>query len=145
MGAYFQVPHAAPRQLQMEIHFSHSETNVSPMGTARSYHSCCHFLFRVIQGWISILNVASKWHQNYMSKLLHGCMFPGSPLPHLDNDQWKHTMFTNKFCISAHHFDKISGRYNLAIGKYIHKIIRNPQYEWYGSLRESSQRYYIII
>ena len=26
---------------------------------------------------------------------LHGCMFPGSLLPHLDNDQWKHTMFTN--------------------------------------------------
>ena len=26
---------------------------------------------------------------------LHGCMFPGSPLPHPENDQWKHTMFTN--------------------------------------------------
>ena len=26
---------------------------------------------------------------------LHGCTFPGSPLPHPDNDQWKHTMFTN--------------------------------------------------
>ena len=38
---------------------------------------------------------------------LHGCMFPGSLLPHLDNDQWKCTMFTNEFYISAHHFDKI--------------------------------------
>ena len=27
---------------------------------------------------------------------LHGCMFPGSPLPHLDNDKWKHTLLTNK-------------------------------------------------
>ena len=26
---------------------------------------------------------------------LQGCMFPGSPLPHPDIDQWKHTMFTN--------------------------------------------------
>ena len=26
---------------------------------------------------------------------LYGCMFPGSPLPHPDIDQWKHTMFTN--------------------------------------------------
>ena len=27
---------------------------------------------------------------------LHGCMFPGSPLPHLDNDKWKLTSFPNK-------------------------------------------------
>ena len=32
---------------------------------------------------------------------LHGCMFPGSPLLHPDNDKWKCTMFTNKLCISA--------------------------------------------
>ena len=32
---------------------------------------------------------------------LHGCMFPGSPLLHLDNDKWKCTVFTNKSCISA--------------------------------------------
>ena len=38
---------------------------------------------------------------------LHGCMFPGSSLPHPDNNQWQHTMFTNEFYISAHHFDKI--------------------------------------
>ena len=77
-------------------------------------------------------------HWNY------GCMFPGSPLPHLDNHQWKCTMFTNEFCISAHHCDKISGKYNLAIGKYICKMIRKSQYEWYGSLRESAQRYIIL-
>ena len=28
-------------------------------------------------------------------------------MPHPDNDQWKHTMFTNKSYISAHHIDKI--------------------------------------
>ena len=39
-------------------------------------------------------------HGNY------GYMFPGSPLLHLDNDQWKHTMFTNEFYISARHLDK---------------------------------------
>ena len=105
MGAYFQAPHAAPGQWQMEIHFCPSETNVSPMcwghGTARSDHSCCHFLFWLICGYISI------WmYQIYMSNL-HGCMFPGSSLPHLDNDQWKCPMFTNEFCISAHHFNKI--------------------------------------
>ena len=40
-------------------------------------------------------------HQNY------GCMFPGFPLLNLDNDQWKHTMFTNEFSISVHHFNNI--------------------------------------
>ena len=29
------------------------------------------------------------------------------PMPHPDNDQWKHTMFTNKSYISACHVDKI--------------------------------------
>ena len=37
---------------------------------------------------------------------LHGCMFPGSLLLHLDNEKWKHTVFTNKPCISAFHFVK---------------------------------------
>ena len=38
---------------------------------------------------------------------LHGCMSPGSSLPHPDNDKWKHTLFTNKPCISDVHFVKI--------------------------------------
>ena len=37
---------------------------------------------------------------------LHGCTFPGSLLLHPDNNKWKHTMFTNKSCISGVHFVK---------------------------------------
>ena len=47
--------------------------------------------------------VCQKTRASYMIQAseLHGCMFPGSPLPHRDNDKWKCTMFTNKPCISA--------------------------------------------
>ena len=36
--------------------------------------------------------------QNYVIQAseLHECMFPGSPLLHLDNDKWKCTSFTYK-------------------------------------------------
>ena len=39
---------------------------------------------------------------------LHGWLFPDSPLPHPDNDKWKHTLFTNTFCISAVCYIKIT-------------------------------------
>ena len=59
---------------------------------------------------------------NYLDKILFGVIVraacdPGIgitwvqvsrlPVPHPENDQWKHTMFTNKSYISACHIDKI--------------------------------------
>ena len=35
------------------------------------------------------------------------------PMPHLDNDKWKHTMFTNKIYISVCCIDKISTGYRI--------------------------------
>ena len=50
MGAYFQAPHAAPGQRQMEIHFCTSETNVSLMCWT---HIHLHFSFLDLTGiWV---------------------------------------------------------------------------------------------
>ena len=75
------------------------------MWTARSYHSWCHFLFQTICSFYyhleCTIKVASELHVKitwvHVSRL---------PMPHLDRDWWKCTMFTNKFYILACHFKK---------------------------------------
>ena len=54
------------------------------------------FVFRVIGGQVCDLGIGITWVQ--VSRL---------PMPHPDNDQWKCTMFTNKYYISAHYVSKI--------------------------------------
>ena len=54
-------------------------------------------LFRVIVGAKYVIQALE----------LHGCKFPGSLVLHLDNDKWKHTMFTNKSYILACHINKV--------------------------------------
>ena len=75
-------------------------------------------------------------------------MFPGSPLPHIDNDQWKHTMFTNLkllfqvFVTSKLHINCKIGYINvidMKQYKYVHFLNRDMK------LKISSKKWKMFI
>ena len=52
---------------------------------------------KYVKNKMEVVNCCVLASKSYVIQALelHGCTFPASPLPHPDNDQWKHTMFTN--------------------------------------------------